>query len=272
MLALARLFESADATVVRFCTQGQEDCPNLAVAVEDAEVVILPLPASRNGVHPTAAAGITPPTLSEIFAAAEHDCLFLGGKLTPAVRAAAADADVQIIDYYAGEELIRKNAIATAEAAVAMAALDLPVTLTGTHVAILGAGRIAMHALTLLRAMGARVSLYARSPAARERAAGMGALVYPIKEGEAPEVLPTVRAVFSTVPAMLFPHGARMPARGTYFYDLGGGAIDATAAAEAGVILPPSAALPGKYSPESAARYLFEEISRILAVRKGDIV
>lgn len=271
-LALARLFEKTDDTVVRLCTQGQTEAPTLAAAVGDADAVILPLPASRDGIYPTAAAGVMPPTLDEIFAAARGETLFLGGRLSPAVRSAAAAHDAELCDYYVGEELIRKNAVATAEAAVAMAALALPVTLKDCPVAILGAGRIATHLLTLLRAMGARVSLYARSPAARERAAEAGALVFPIREGEAPRIPQAVRAVFSTVPALLFPRGAQMPARGTLFYDLGGGAIDASAAAEAGVILPPSAGLPGKYSPESAASYLFEEICRLLRTRREDPV
>jgi dipicolinate synthase subunit A len=272
-LALARYFRGAGHTALCFCTQdGGEAGLDLATALHGAHAVILPLPASRDGIHPTAAQGVTPPTLTEIFRAADGGCLFLGGKLSPAVCAAAVAEDVSLSDYYAGENILQKNAVATAEAAVAMAALDLPVTLFGTEVAILGAGRIAMRLLSLLQAMGARVSLYARSPSARERAAAAGATVFPIKEGVAPAIPPTVRAVFSTVPAMLFPRGSGMPARGTYFYDLGGGAIDATAAEEAGLILPPSAALPGRYSPESAARYIFEEILRLLAVRgEGEV-
>lgn len=269
MSALSRLFFLSGACAGQVAASAEEGGDPLS-AVREADAVILPLPVSRDGIHPTAPEGVTPPTLSEIFAAARQDCLFLGGKLTPAVRATAAAADAEIRDYYTGEELVRRNAVATAEAAVAMAALDLPVTLAGNHFAILGAGRIATHVLTLLRAAGARVSLFARSPAARERAAAMGALVYPIEEGRAPAIPSDVRAVFSTVPACLFPRGSQAPARGTYFYDLGGGAIDAQLAHEAGIILPPSAGLPGKYSPESAALYLFDEIRKILTAEGLD--
>ena len=268
-VALCRLFEQAGDTVLRLFTMGQEnDSPDLAAALRSADVLVLPLPVSRDGIHPTAPAGLTPPTLTEIFEEVGRDCLVLGGMLSPRVRAVASAAETEITDYYMGEELIRKNAIATAEAAVAMAALELPVTIMGNHFAILGAGRIAMHTLSLLRAMGARVSLFARSPAAREKAQSLGATVYPIEATVAPDIPPTVRAVFSTVPAMLYPRGAKMPSRGTYFYDLGGGAMDAEAAREAGIILPPSAALPGKYSPESAAEYLFAEIKKLIRVRK----
>lgn len=269
MSMLSRLFFLSGASVTQAAVSREEGGDPLS-SVREADAVILPLPVSRDGIHPIAPEGVAPPTLAEIFAAARPSCLFLGGKLSPAVRAAAAAADAEIRDYYTGEELVRRNAVATAEAAVAMAALELPVTLSGNHFAILGAGRIATHVLVLLRAAGARVSLYARSPAARERASAMGAMVFPIEEGIAPPIPPDVRAVFSTVPALLFPRTCRMPARGTYFYDLGGGAIDTEGAREAGIILPPSAGLPGKYSPESAALYLFDEIKKILTAEGLD--
>lgn len=234
-----------------------------------AEALILPLPASRDGVHPTAPAGVTLPPLSEIFSRAEEECLALGGMLSPAVISAAREAEVEIADYYTGEELLRKNAAATAEAAVAMAALDLPVTLSGAAVAIIGGGRIAFCLLPLLRALGARVLLYARSPDARRRAEEGGAATFPLVAGEAPVFPRGVRAVFCTVPAMLFPHGCPLPLPGVPFYDLGGGAIDPAWAKEKGVPLPPSAGLPGRYSPESAGEYLTYEIKKLLRTRRG---
>ena len=74
-----------------------------------------------------------------------------------------------------------------------------------------------------------------------------------------------VRAIFCTVPALLFDRAAvACIAKGTPFYDLGGGAIDREAATERGVLLPPSAGLPGKFFPESAGQYLFDEIQSVI--------
>lgn len=272
MCALARLFTNRKEAEVR--TYAMADEPprlqaTLSDALDGAEAVILPLPASRDGVHPTAAAGQEVPTLAEIFSRVEAETLVLGGMLTPPVLAAAGQADVEIADYYTGEALLLKNAAATAEAAVAMAALDLPVTLSGTTVAVIGSGRIAGRLLPLLRAMGARVLLYARSAAGREAGEDAGAITYAIRAGEPPLIPPAVRAVFCTVPAMLFPRGCPLPVAGTLFYDLGGGAIDPAWAKEKGLILPPSAGLPGRYSPESAAAYLYAEILKLLQRKRG---
>ncbi len=272
MCAVARLLQKTDIAEVwgyGMAGGGVREAETLHGALCGAEVLILPLPASRDGIHPTAAAGVDPPTFGEIFSRAEDECLILGGMLSPAVIAAAGESDLEIADYYSGEELLRKNAAATAEAAVAMAAIELPVTLCGTTVAVIGSGRIAFQLLSRLRAWGARVLLYARSSDARRRAEADGAVVFPLKEGETPVFPPNVRAVFCTVPAMLFPHGCPLPPRGTPFYDLGGGAIDPAWAGEGGIPLPPSAGLPGRYSPESAGGYLFSEIRKLIRMRRG---
>ena len=272
MCAVARLFMNTKGTEVR-CFSMPEGAPHpqktLSDALIGAEAVILPLPASRDGVHPTTVGGVASPTLAEIFSRAEEETLVLGGMLTPPVLAAAGQAEVEIADYYTGEALLLKNAAATAEAAIAMAALDLPVTLAGTTVAVIGSGRIAGRLLPLLRAMGARILLYARSTAGREAGEDAGAITYAIRAGEPPEIPSAVRAVFCTVPAMLFPRGCSLPAAGTLFYDLGGGAIDPEWAKEKGVVLPPSAGLPGRYSPESAGAYLYTEILKLLRMKRG---
>ena len=272
MCAVARLLQKNGTAAVcgyGMAGGGARTGETLYGALCGAEVLILPLPASRDGVHPTAAKDVCLPTLSEIFSRAEDECLVLGGMLSPAVIAAAREADLEIADYYSGEELLRKNAAATAEAAVGMAALELPVTLYGATVAIIGGGRIAFALLSRLRALGARVLLYARSPDARRQAEAEGAVVFSLKEGEPPVFPPNVRAVFCTVPAMLFPNGCPLPPRGVPFYDLGGGAIDPAWAGEGGIPLPPSAGLPGRYSPESAGGYLFAEIRKLLRMRRG---
>lgn len=272
MRTVARLLERSGASVRSLALPegAPHPVPDLFSAVAGTEVILLPLPATRDGVYPTAGKGETPPRLAEIFSRAEDECLVLGGLLSPALRAMAEDAGVETADYYQGERLLEKNAALTAEAAVAMAVLDLPVSLCGTAVAVVGAGRIARHLVHLLRAFSARVLVYARSPAAREAAAAWGAEALPISTGRPLSMPPGVRAVFCTAPAPLFDREAVASlSPGTPFYDLGGGAIDREAAAERGVLLPPAAGLPGRLSPESAGEYLFDEISTIIFEKRG---
>ncbi len=239
-------------------------------AVQGAGVVILPLPASRDGVHPTATQPV--PTLEQIFSRVDDEALVLGGALSPAVREAAARHSLTLRDYYESEQLLLGNAALTAEAAVAMAALDLPTSLQGAHTVILGGGRIAFALLVRLLALGARVTLLARREEVRARAATLGAEV-----AELPPVGPVfpqgTAAVFSTVPAKICgPSSLSTLSRGCYFYDLGGGALDTREAEACGILTPSVAALPGKYSPVSAGELIFREICEILGEERGYVL
>ncbi len=269
MATVARRLAGRGAFVVGYGTPGVPAAHTVFEAAGGADVLVFPLPITRDGLHPTAPPDVILPTFEEIFSRAEDECLALGGMVPPAVRLAAEGAGVELFDYYESERLLAKNAYATAEAAVAYAAAALPCTVAGTTVAILGGGRIAFCLLPLLRSMGAHVLLYARAPHARRRAEEEGATVFPLTAGKSPHFPSPVRVVFSTVPAPLFPEGEPLPPPGTLFYDLGGGALDRTRGEAAGVLLPPAAALPGKYAPESAGDYIFDEIREILYEKRG---
>lgn len=269
MQTVAALLDKSGAAVT---TLGlAPDAPHPAVglfsAVQGAEAVVLPLPASRDGVYPTANAPV--PTLREIFSRADDEALILGGALPPAVREAAAPHGLRLRDYYESERLLLENAALTAEAAVAMAALDMPRALLGAHTVILGGGRIAFALLPRLLALGARVTLLARRAEVRARAAAAGAEVADLPP-DGPIFPQNTAAVFSTVPARICgPASLATLSRGSYFYDLGGGALDPREAEACGILTPPAAGLPGKYSPVSAGELLYREICRILHEERG---
>lgn len=272
MCTVARLLkmQGADVRCLGLPPGAPHPTDDLFSAVQGAEVIVLPLPATRDGIHPTAEAGTAVPRLSEILSRAEDECLLLGGMLSPALLRKAQEAGVEAIDYYQSERLLEKNAALTAEAALAMAITALPVSLFDASVCVIGAGRIARHLTRLLQAFSAKVTLFARREEARREAGGWGATARPIPPGEVLRLPQDTRAVFCTAPALLFDRAAvaALP-RGIPFFDLGGGAIDREAAAEHGIPLPPSAALPGRCSPESAGEYLFDEIRSILLEKRG---
>lgn len=272
MRTVARLFHAQGCDVRSLFLPAGAPHPteDLFSALRGAEAVLLPLPASRDDIYPTAEAGQPVPRISDILSHAEGECLLLGGMLSPALLSAARASGIEAADYYESETLLDKNAALTAEAAVGMAIADLPHSLCGAPVAVIGAGRIARHLVRLLTPFAPKLLLYARRPAAWEAAAGTGAAIFPINEGETLRLPPTVQAVFCTVPVLLFNRAAiaALPS-GIPFYDLGGGGIEREAAAAHGILLPPSAGLPGRISPESAGEYLYDEIRSILSQKRG---
>ena len=72
-----------------------------------ADYILLPLPLDESR---------TP--LAELLRAAKPGALALGGKLSAQARQIAAEAGVELVDYFAREELILCNAIPTAEGCI----------------------------------------------------------------------------------------------------------------------------------------------------------
>lgn len=249
-----------------FCTDTWEE------AVSRAHAVILPLPVTADGVrlycplhNPDEMLRITS-LMGKL-----SGRLLLGGRLREEVRSLAEQKKVAWIDYFESEVFQLKNALPTAEGAIALAMQELPVTLDGTQAAVVGYGRIGTLLGEKLSALGAHVSVYAR----RQEQLTLAAL-----HRHVPKRLTTVngrstlcemerdcRIIFNTVPQWLFTREVlqTLPPQ-CIFIDLASppGGIDRTAAAEMGLKVIWGTALPGKYAPESAGRILAETVEGIL--------
>ena len=118
---------------VRVCHTWQE-------AVEPAQAVILPLPASLDGVRLNAPAqgDDAPLRLSSLLDAMAGKVL-LGGKLSEGLCRSAQQKGIKVWDYYDSEILQLKNALPTAEGAIMIAMERLPVTIDGADVCIVEA-------------------------------------------------------------------------------------------------------------------------------------
>ena len=106
---------------------------SLYAALAGAEAVVLPLPATRDGVFPCflPECGVIPPDFATLFSRAEEEALFLGGAVSPALQRQAKEAGLALIDYYAGERILQKTAVASAEAAIALSVTEASFVLDG---------------------------------------------------------------------------------------------------------------------------------------------
>lgn len=270
MVHVARRLEKMGVRVLSLALPTDAPAPvQTLTALSGADAILLPLPVTRDGIHPTAKEGLCVPAFDDIFTFAGKDIPLFGGAISPALSAKARSAGVRFVDYYLDEELLLKNAYTTAEAAAATAAKDLPVNLRGTPLAVIGSGRIARALCRLLLAVGARVDVYARNPVTLGSLAAKGALPHLFGESLPLVIDGSTRAVFSTVPAPVLDSKALSKlAPKTPVYDLGGGGVCREAAEERGLPAPDCTALPGKYSPETAADDLLGALIRTLT-REG---
>ena len=125
-----------------------------------ADVLLLPVtPVCETVPAPCGAEELPLPVLLR---AVKRGGLVLCGRLNEAVRERFAEADCRAEDYTARESFAVRNAVPTAEAAIAVIVRELPVTVSGLSCLILGAGRISQALQPRLRALGADVCVAAR--------------------------------------------------------------------------------------------------------------
>ena len=136
--------------------------------------------------------------LTDILQQLPKNITIIGGQLThPAL------AGYNTIDLLEDPIYVAENANITAHCAIRLAMAQLPITLRGCQVLIIGWGRIGKCLATLLKDLGAQVLVAARKEADR---AMLGALGYhAIDFATLASALPHCRVVFNTAPYMVLP-------------------------------------------------------------------
>ena len=108
--------------------------------VEQADCVVLPLPVSSGGGLLNAPLSRLSPPMTDVLAPLSPGQMLCGGRVDPVTAALAAERGLTIRDYFAREELAVANAVPTAEGAVQIAMEQLPITIHGARVLVVGWG------------------------------------------------------------------------------------------------------------------------------------
>ncbi len=252
-----------------------EYCLTAKKALEGSDAVILPLPVSRDGVslNMPVADGSDPLSLDEIVntVAKNKSRLIIGGIIPDSLKSRAEELGITVEDYYAQEELQRKNALPSAEGALMLAMENSDTVMEGLRVLVTGYGRTGRLTAEKLRAMGAQVSVAARRDEVICDIAMSGFSPVRINdEKELKQAFTENEMIINTVPHIVFTHALLYDSENTPLYieiASSPGGIDIPAARGIGMQLIFAPSLPGRYAPVSAGRYIFETVSDIL--RKG---
>ena len=193
------------------------------IAVADYILLPLPLDAAR-----------TP--LAELLRAARPGTLALGGMLSVEAKAIAAEAGVELVDYFAREELTIRNAIPTA---------------------------------VRLAALGAQVTAAARRPAQRALAESFGLRSVPIDR--LGQIAPAFDTVVNTVPAPVLSEAvlARLRPQ-SFIVDLASrpGGTDFDAARRLGHRAIHALSLPAACAPETAGEAVARTVCDMIGQRE----
>lgn len=235
----------------------------LSNATEDSAAIILPLPCQKDGFlnAPFSESRIE---TEMIFSSGKENTLFIGGRLPKTGE--------NYIDYSQREDFQIKNAVPTAEGALALAMKELNTTVFGAKAVIAGYGRIGKYLGSLLKSLGAEVTVLARSPQSRAFAETNGLKAVGFDECEAP--LSGAQVLFNTVPSMVITETEiRTLPEESIIIDLASlpGGVDESAAQNYGTKFLRALSLPGKVAPISAGKIVFETVYTILQ-EKGVVI
>ena len=239
-------------------------------AVVGSGVIVLPLPASPDGVRVNCPLlpDVPPVMLSELFKQAPPDAVFVGGRFSPAVKDMAEREGRELLDYCKCEGFLLKNAVPTAEGAVSILMDRLPRTVSGMSVAVTGYGRVARALCELLVAMGAQVTVGARKKEALLEAAKAGCRTLLLcGDDSVVQLCRGKHAVFNTVPHWIFSREVLSSiSPDLLLVDLASapGGVDGEAARALGVPVIWALSLPGKYAPVSAGEIIADTVLSLI--------
>lgn len=257
---LAQEMEKEGFKIKRF--DGSEP---LKTAVEESDAVVLGLPCSRDD-KTVDAPGLDEGVLfKDLFRIMGKNKLLLAGKMSPGIKAVADVFGVKWVDYFMREELEILNAVPTCEGAVQIAMEELPTTVFGSNVVITGFGKVAQPLASMLKAMGANVTICARRISARAKARTMG--VSAVDFNYLSECMSEADIVFNTVPQCVINRKELIAAKNALIIDLASkpGGIDMEAAKDLGVKVIWALGLPGKVAPVTAGNIIKETICNIFS-------
>lgn len=225
-------------------------------AAADCLLLPMPLPA------------VDGPTMQAL-CSAKPGALAMAGLVSPDAAAQVKQAGVELIDYYQRDELACLNAVPTAEGCLCLLMQQRTRTIWESPILVLGYGRVGQAVARRLAALGARVTVAARSAEQRAGARCAGCRAAPLSALD--RLLPGFDAVVNTIPAPVLGAAqlARLP-KGAVIVDLASapGGTDFAAADALGLHAALAPGLPGRCAPATAGELIAHTILNILAERE----
>ncbi len=262
-IALQLKEKSQDVTIFGLPkNESLKSADSLYESVSTADCIVLPVPLSRDGNTVN-----TPLTDSVILLQELLLCRpkkVLAGMISPDFAITLENSGIPYYDYFSSETLTVKNAVLTAEAAVAIAVNCTDFSIFGSNALVLGYGRIGRQLAKYLKTLGASVTATSRAESTLATVEADGIL--PLKTDAVLSSLPKYHYIFNTAPAPIMNREFFENCHKTAFIaDLAtNSGADLAAAKEFNLNSAVFGGLPGKNSPISAAKFITDEILNYL--------
>lgn len=247
----------------------EKELPDCAVsagsALKGADCLVLPLPCIRDGLLNAPLSALNH-DIGDILRACPPGAAVCAG-MAQEIHSECQALSLPLHDYFAREDFALANALLTAEGAIELMLSESERALCGTSVLICGFGRIGKMLAPRLTALGANVTVAARSPQALAWALGMGCGTLELGRNE---LCGEYDFAVNTIPAAIFGPAELERLRPARLIELASApyGFDADAAQRLGLSLTRAPGLPAKCAPESAAEIIRDSIYRIVEESK----
>ncbi|HZK43622.1 MAG TPA: dipicolinate synthase subunit DpsA [Syntrophomonadaceae bacterium] len=233
---------------------------------EAANVLILPVPGTDpkgviRAIYAEENLKLTEKALSRL----SNNALIIIGSAQPFLKEWAKKYNLTLLEIIEMDEVAILNSIPTAEGAIQIAMEETSITIHKSRSCIIGFGRVGITLAKSLKALGADVTIIARSTGQLARAYEMGCRAKDFKE--LPEIMANSDICYNTVPHMVLDKQILKNSNPSIvIIDLatqpGGTDFEAANLFGLKAILAPG--LPGKVAPISAGRILADVVPRLI--------
>ncbi|HOO79364.1 MAG TPA: dipicolinate synthase subunit DpsA [Lachnospiraceae bacterium] len=235
----------------------QEECIN------NSDIIILPIPFSKDHKTVRWESGKDVVLLSEICDAMREGQLLFGGQLTEELKKSCKEKGVLYYDFMELPAVTIKNAIATAEGAIAEAIKEGLDNLHQSTCLVIGYGQCGKVLADKLKGLNANVVVMARRVESRKEAEALGFQTLPMFHEEM-SIHERISYIFNTVPALVLPSGIlqHLPAS-VVIIDIASapGGCDYTYCKKKGIHAKLCPGLPGQYAPKTSGEILAKAIA-----------
>ena len=165
-LYLGEYLENQGFKVCYYAFNHTECYVSLEEAMNSSDVIILPLPFTKDRFTLNTPLFDDKILISDILALLSHKKTVFGGQLPKSFCEEMDSRGCFYCDYFLLDELAIYNAVPTAEGVVQVLIEELPITIHGMKCAVLGYGRVGKVLAETLSSLGADVTVFARKQSA----------------------------------------------------------------------------------------------------------
>lgn len=230
--------------------------------VEDIEVVIGPIPFSRDGLTVNSTFIESKILIKDLFEKMKGKIL-IAGNISEDVKKLAKIYNIEVIDVMKSEKLAVLNTIATAEGTIELMIANTDTIIFDSNVLILGFGRVAKTLANRLKGLVKSITCVSRED---DELAWIEVYGYEkldlndfVKCQETKKYLKNYDAIINTIPSMIFDaEKLQYVNKEVLLIDLASnpGGIDKEETKKQGLKLIHALGLPGKVAPKSSARFI----------------